>query len=133
MFFQQLIENFKTIITKKYFCFNGRASRQEFWMWVLATFVIAFVLGLIPKAGGILAGLWNLAVLLPYLGVTARRLHDTGKSAWLILLGLIPFIGALIVLLLCIPEGISSTTGTATCGFSTGRVRTATDSVLPAI
>ncbi len=105
MFFQQLIENFKTIITKKYFCFNGRASRQEFWMWVLATFVIAFVLGLIPKAGGILAGLWNLAVLLPYLGVTARRLHDTGKSAWLILLGLIPFIGALIVLLLCIPEG----------------------------
>ena len=83
MFFQQLIENFKTIITKKYFCFNGRASRQEFWMWVLATFVIAFVLGLIPKAGGILAGLWNLAVLLPYLGVTARRLHDTGKSAWL--------------------------------------------------
>lgn len=54
MFFQQLIENFKTIITKKYFCFNGRASRQEFWMWVLATFVIAFVLGLIPKAGGIL-------------------------------------------------------------------------------
>lgn len=105
MFFQQLIENFKTIITKKYFCFNGRASRQEFWMWVLATFVIAFVLGLIPKAGGILAGLWNLAVLLLYLGVTARRLHDTGKSAWLILLGLIPFIGALIVLLLCIPEG----------------------------
>ncbi|MDD7750856.1 MAG: DUF805 domain-containing protein [bacterium] len=105
MFFQQLIENFKTIITKKYFCFNGRASRQEFWMWVLATFVIAFVLGLIPKAGGILAGLWNLAMLLPYLGVTARRLHDTGKSAWLILLGLIPFIGALIVLLLCIPEG----------------------------
>lgn len=105
MFFQQLIENFKTIITKKYFCFNGRASRQEFWMWVLATFVIGFVLGLIPKADGILAGLWNLAVLLPYLGVTARRLHDTGKSAWLILLGLIPFIGALIVLLLCIPEG----------------------------
>ena len=105
MFFQQLIENFKTIITKKYFCFNGRASRQEFWMWVLATFVIAFVLGLIPKAGGILAGLWNLAVLLPYLGVTARRLHDTGKSAWLILLGLIHFIGPLIVLLLCIPEG----------------------------
>ena len=105
MFFQQLIENFKTIITKKYFCFNGRASRQDFWMWVLATFVIAFVLGLIPKAGGILAGLWNLAMLLPYLGVTARRLHDTGKSAWLILLGLIPFIGALIVLLLCIPEG----------------------------
>lgn len=74
-------------------------------MWVLATFVIGFVLGLIPKADGILAGLWNLAVLLPYLGVTARRLHDTGKSAWLILLGLIPFIGALIVLLLCIPEG----------------------------
>ena len=105
MFFQELIENCKTIVTKKYFCFEGRAGRKEFWMWVLATFVVSAILGIIPKAGTILSGLFCLAVLLPSLGVTARRLHDLGKSGWLQLLGLIPVVGGLIVLILCIPEG----------------------------
>ncbi|HBJ95143.1 MAG TPA: DUF805 domain-containing protein [Lentisphaeria bacterium] len=104
MFFQQLIENFKTIITKKYFCFEGRAGRQEFWMWILAVIVVGSILAIIPKIGGI-SGLWYLATALPTLGVTARRLHDTGKTAWLILLSLIPIIGNLIVLIFCIPEG----------------------------
>ena len=105
MNFQELIENCKTIVTKKYFCFEGRANRKEFWMWVLVVFVISFVLSLIPKAGGILSAIFSLAVLLTSIGVTARRLHDLGKSGWLQMLGLIPFIGILIVLILCIPEG----------------------------
>ena len=104
-FFQEMIENCKTIFTKKYFCFEGRAARKEFWMWVLALIIINFILGLIPGLGFILSLLLSLAVLLPSLGVTARRLHDTGKSGWLQLLGLIPLIGGLIVLILCIPEG----------------------------
>ena len=105
MFFQELIENTKNIFTKKYFCFEGRAGRKEFWMWVLVVFVISLILNFIPKAGQILSAVFSLAVLLPGLGVTARRLHDTGKSGWFQLLALIPFIGALIVLILCIPEG----------------------------
>lgn len=105
MFFQQLIENFKTIITKKYCYFEGRAGRQEFWMWFLAVVVVGSILDIIPKIGNGISGLWFLATILPTLGVTARRLHDTGKTAWLILLSLIPIIGNLIVLLLCIPEG----------------------------
>ena len=106
MFFQDLIANTKMIVTQKYFCFEGRAGRKEFWMWFLAVCIVNFILGLIPgKVGMILTAIFSLAVLLPYLGVTARRLHDTGKSGWMMLLALIPFVGALIVLILCIPEG----------------------------
>lgn len=107
-FFQEMIENCKTIFTKKYFCFAGRADRKEFWMWVLALIIInfiLFILRLFIPALAFLSLLFSLAVLLPSLGVTARRLHDTGKSGWLQLLGLIPMIGGLIVLILCIPEG----------------------------
>lgn len=105
MFFKDLVNNFTTIITKKYFCFEGRADRKEFWMWFLAVFIINFVLNLIPKVGPILSAVFGLAILLPFLSVTARRLHDTGKSGWMQLLALIPFVGGLIVLILCIPEG----------------------------
>jgi len=105
MFFQDLIANTKMIVTQKYFCFEGRAGRKEFWMWVLAAFIVSFVLGVIPKVGNILSGLFSLAILLPSLGVTARRLHDLGKSGWMQLLCLIPVVGGLIVLILCIPEG----------------------------
>ena len=54
-----------------YFTFSGRASRPEYWWWVLFT----FLLGLIPLAG--------LVTLIPTLAVTSRRLHDIGKSGWL--------------------------------------------------
>ena len=106
MFFQDLIANTKMIVTQKYFCFEGRAGRKEFWMWILAAFIVNFILGLIPgKVGMIISAIFSLAILLPSLGVTARRLHDTGKSGWMQLLGLIPVVGGLIVLILCIPEG----------------------------
>ena len=102
---EEIINNFKTIITKKYICFDGRAGRGEFWRFILVSVVVSTILGFIPKAGQILQVLWSLALLLPTLGVTARRLHDRGKSGWLQLLALIPVIGGIIVLVLCIPEG----------------------------
>ena len=102
---EQIINNFKTILTEKYICFDGRAGRGEFWRFILVSVVVSTILGFIPKAGQILQVLWSLALLLPTLGVTARRLHDRGKSGWLQLLALIPVIGGIIVLVLCIPEG----------------------------
>lgn len=100
-----IIENFKEIVTKKYVCFSGRASRKEFWYFVLATAAVSAILGCIPKIGVILSIVWSLGLLLPSLGVTARRLQDQGKSAWMILTVLIPVIGVLVLLLLCVPEG----------------------------
>ena len=102
---EEIINNFKTIITEKYICFDGRAGRGEFWKYILVTVVVSTILGFIPKAGGILQFLWNLALLLPTLGVTARRLHDSGKSGWLQLLHLIPIIGGIILLIFCISKG----------------------------
>ena len=103
-FLQEMLAICKEIITKKYFCFEGRAGQKEFWMWTLATFVVFFILGLIPFVN-MLVPLLALAILCPTLSVTARRLHDLGKSGWLQLLVLIPVVGGLIVLILCIPEG----------------------------
>ena len=106
MDFNAIINNFKEIVTNKYYCFCGRANRFEFWAYVLVTFVISLVFGFIPgTVGTILKTIVGLALLLPGLGVTARRLHDVDKSGWFQLLYLVPFVGAIIVLVLCIPEG----------------------------
>lgn len=98
---KEVISNFVDIVTKKYFCFEGRTGRKSFWLFVLVNFIINLVLGLIPGVGKLISAVYCLAVLCPSLGVTARRLHDTGKSGWLQLLALIPVVGVLIVLIMC--------------------------------
>ena len=104
-----LINYFKVI--KKYFVFDGRADRREFWLFMLCNLIIGIILsilGNIPVLGvvfAIISGLYSLAVLVPSLAVGVRRLHDTNKTGLLMLLNLIPGIGSIIVLVLCIPEG----------------------------
>jgi len=102
------IMNYYLEVLKKYAVFSGRARRKEYWMFVLFNLVIITVLILIdslmgtfsPQAGlGLLSGLYSLAVLLPSIAVTVRRLHDTGRSGWWILLGLIPIIGGIVLLI----------------------------------
>ena len=87
--------NWYVEVLKKYAVFEGRARREEFWMFTLVNFIIAVVLHLISP---FLGGLYNLAVLAPALGVGARRLHDTGRSGWLQLLVLIPLIGIIVLI-----------------------------------
>lgn len=89
-------------VLKKYAVFAGRAHRTEFWMFTLVNYVIIIVLGIIETAVGlvgVLTTVYVLAVLLPNLGVTVRRLHDTDRSGWWILIGLIPVIGWLVLLI----------------------------------
>lgn len=87
--------------------FSGRASRSEYWWWVLAIFilqVIASILdGLLGTGSdstfvGIISMLVGVVVFLASLAVTFRRLHDSGKSGWFILLALIPIVGAIVLL-----------------------------------
>ena len=99
---QKLIGNFLYILTRKYLCLSGRAGQAEFWLWILALFIISTVLGFIPKIGSLLSGIWMLVAILPSWGVTVRRLHDRNKSGWMILIGLIPVIGIVILLIMCV-------------------------------
>lgn len=91
---------------KKYADFNGCASRSEFWWWVLFVLIVSMVLSAINEK---LSLVFTLATLLPYFAVTARRLHDTDRSGWLQLLGLIPVIGWILLIYWCAQEGKSTT------------------------
>ena len=80
----------------KYVDFSGRAARPEFWWFFLFQITVLLIAQVI--GGDILYGLVALALLLPSLAVGARRLHDIGKSAWFLLLALIPIIGFFVLL-----------------------------------
>ena len=90
---QKFIDNFKSMVTGKYFCFDGRAGFEEFWRYIL----VVIVFGWLPAVGQ----LFLLITLLPTLGITARRLHDTGQTGWLQLISLVPVLGPIVVLFLC--------------------------------
>lgn len=87
-------------VTVNYCNFQGRASRSEYWWFFLFCFIVGAVIsGLFfwsETAETIVRGIFSLALILPSLGLAVRRMHDTGRSGWWILINLIPFIGALI-------------------------------------
>lgn len=93
---------------KNYANFQGRARRKAFWMFVLFNIIAILALGFIESmvglrgdsGYGILSGLYSLAVLLPSLALAVRRLHDTGRSGWWILIGLVPLVGGIILIVL---------------------------------
>ncbi|MFJ1808329.1 MULTISPECIES: DUF805 domain-containing protein [unclassified Streptomyces] len=94
-------------VLKKYAVFGGRARRQEYWMFTLFSVIISIVLAIIDAVIGssILGIVYSLAVLLPSLGVAVRRLHDTSRSGWWILIALIPLVGAIVLLVFLASEG----------------------------
>ncbi|MFF8378084.1 DUF805 domain-containing protein [Streptomyces sp. NPDC015661] len=95
-------------VLKKYAVFNGRARRQEFWMFFLFNVIAAVILMIVDSLLGtypLLYGIYGLAVLIPGLAVTVRRLHDTGRSGWWILIDLVPLVGAIILIVFLATEG----------------------------
>ena len=103
---------------RKYADFNGRASRPEFWWFVLAIWLIQAVLFLIAVSGMrdrgagdgmpaffFLAMIFSLAVLLPYLAALVRRLHDTNRSGAYFFVAFIPLVGGIILLIFLASEG----------------------------
>ena len=108
-------------VLKQYADFDGRARRTEFWMFVLFNVLVSIVLGIVDAmigtatfygsgsmvsfSPGLLGGLYSLAVLIPSIAVTVRRLHDTDRSGWWVLIGLIPFIGSIVLLVFACLEG----------------------------
>lgn len=108
----------KKVVTKEYFNFEGRARRSEYWYFTLVNIIITFsfaiVLGLTAAAIGgdeppalffillIPFLLFLLYLIIPSIAVAVRRLHDTGKSGWLYLIGVIPFISSIVGILLLV-------------------------------
>ena len=100
-------------VLKKYAEFNGRARRKEYWIFFLFNLLISIVLsvvdmstGMVNSIGlGVLSGLYGLAVLVPGIAVAVRRLHDTDRSGWWLLIGLIPLIGAIVLLVFLLLDG----------------------------
>jgi uncharacterized membrane protein YhaH (DUF805 family) len=76
---------------KKYAVFSGRARRKEYWLFALSSIIFGVIVGLIgtclggQKTGDQLIDLYGLAILIPSLAVSVRRLHDTNKSGWWLL------------------------------------------------
>jgi len=103
-------------VLNKYAVFAGRARRKEYWFFVLFNILINvallaadWVTGTFnPETGvGILSGVYGLAILIPSLAVTIRRLHDTGRSGWWCLVSLIPILGGLVLLYFMVSDSDS--------------------------
>lgn len=104
-------------VLKQYANFEGRARRKEYWMFTLVNFLIIMALQLLlygtvgMEAGmgstsilSLLPMLYSLAVLLPTIGVSIRRLHDTGRSGWWLLISLVPLIGAIVLIIFFVQD-----------------------------
>jgi uncharacterized membrane protein YhaH (DUF805 family) len=105
MSFQEAVT---TCLQRKYADFSGRARRSEFWWFylfgILAIIVASLLNSLLHLPSGLLVWLVELALLVPALAVGARRLHDTGRSAWWLLLYL-TFVGGIVLLVFYLLEG----------------------------
>ncbi len=96
------VDSIKICFTK-YVDFKGRASRPEYW-WFFLSYIVLYVIFLAIKVPAI-AILIALAYFLPLLAAAVRRLHDTGRSGWWYLIGLVPFVGIIILIVFLASEG----------------------------
>jgi len=101
-------------VLKKYAVFTGRARRKEYWFFYLFYIIFLFVLmfidgmmGTLSETGGmgILSLLFILALFIPSLAVTIRRLHDTDRAGWWFLIAFVPLIGGIWLLVLMVLDG----------------------------
>lgn len=105
--------NWFLLVLKKYAVFTGRSQRAEYWYFVLFLILISIGLAMIdgvtgtldPETGiGLLGGLFSLATLIPSIAVGVRRLHDTGRSGWWLLIGFVPLIGGIILIIFFVQD-----------------------------
>jgi len=103
-----VIDNWKLVVLERYARFDGRAGREEYWWFFLANLIVYVALFALAQASNvffILYFLWAVAIIVPSIAVAIRRLHDTNKTGWLLLIGLIPIAGPIILLVFMIIAG----------------------------
>lgn len=98
---------------KKYATFEGRARRKEYWYFVLFCCLAAIALAIVDGIAGtfdeeaeigLFSGLFILGTLVPSIAVLVRRLHDTNRSGWWVLINLVPVVGALVLLVFAVQD-----------------------------
>jgi len=97
-------------VLQRYAQFDGRARRKEYWMFALVNFGVAIVLAILKGVTGLglfglVQGLYLLGTLVPSLAVATRRLHDTDRSGWWLLLAFIPILGGIVLLVFLATDG----------------------------
>jgi len=105
-------------VLKNYAIFEGRARRKEYWLFVLFNVLAVLSLSLVDNIlgtfdreskAGLIGTIYSLAVIIPSIAVSIRRLHDTDKSGWWLLLYIIPLFGSLVLLIFFISDSQSET------------------------
>ncbi len=100
-------------VLRKYATFSGRAQRAEYWYFMLYYLLIYMALAVIDfltgsfgsEAGiGLLTGIFSIGMILPSLAVGVRRLHDTSRSGWWMLIGLVPLVGGIVLLVFFVQD-----------------------------
>ncbi|MEV4491766.1 DUF805 domain-containing protein [Micromonospora coxensis] len=103
-------------VLSQYAGFRGRARRSEYWWFALFSSLVGFVAGILdgalgtklgsdPNSTGVIGLIVTLALLLPSLAVSVRRLHDTDRSGWWLLIGLVPLVGFIVLLVFFVKDG----------------------------
>jgi uncharacterized membrane protein YhaH (DUF805 family) len=102
-------EAVRVVIVERYADFQGRAPRSELWWFVLFYLLLSVAIGLVSAISDVLGGLLNLVVtiglLVPVIAVQVRRLHDTDRTGWWVLIGLVPVIGAIVLIVFFVQRG----------------------------
>ncbi|HVN14070.1 MAG TPA: DUF805 domain-containing protein [Kineosporiaceae bacterium] len=102
----------RVCLTQKYADFTGRARRSEYWWFVVFSIIVGIIASIIDSiirtrwnnGYGLIQMLANLALIIPGLAVGARRLHDTGRTAWWLLIGLVPIVGYIVLLIFFVQD-----------------------------
>lgn len=102
-----IVDKIIDCLTVDYVNFSGRASRSEYWYFILFCFLVGILLGLISGVApglkstcNIILFIFQLVIIIPSIAVLTRRLHDHDKSGWWQLISLIPIIGGLYIFFL---------------------------------
>jgi uncharacterized membrane protein YhaH (DUF805 family) len=90
------------VVLSKYADFSGRARRAEYWYWILFINILSIVISILSPHNSILV---FLLLLVPNLAISFRRIHDLDKSGWWLMIGLIPLVGACILLYWFVQRG----------------------------
>jgi uncharacterized membrane protein YhaH (DUF805 family) len=85
---------------RKYADFSGRATRSEYWWFYLVTIAVSILISILESIlnipFGLISVIYGLVSVIPTLALLVRRLHDTGKSGWFLLILVIPFLGIIL-------------------------------------